>query len=102
MAKLEGFNSPTKGKLEDCIQDVKRELARKQAEHAARQAANLQTQIAPTETIRPPNRLQSLLVSSRINNYCLTAIDRKDRLTVENVSKRIQPLNTSNFFWMHL
>jgi translation initiation factor 3 subunit H len=52
------------------INGKKRELARKQAEQAARQAANLSTSIAPTETIRPPNRLQSLLVSSRINNYC--------------------------------
>jgi translation initiation factor 3 subunit H len=52
------------------INGKKRELARKRAEQEARRAANLSTVIKPEEVIRPPNRLQSLLVSSRINNYC--------------------------------
>jgi translation initiation factor 3 subunit H len=52
------------------INGKKRELARKKAEQEARQAANLSTIIKPDEAIRPPNRLQNLLVSSQINNYC--------------------------------
>ena len=52
------------------INAKKRELARKKAENDARRAANLSVTFKPEEVIRPPNRLQSLLVSSRINNYC--------------------------------
>ena len=50
----------------------KRELNRKRAELEARQRANLA--VSPAELaaskVRPPNRLQSLLMSSNINNYC--------------------------------
>jgi translation initiation factor 3 subunit H len=50
----------------------RRELNRKRAEMEARQRANLA--VTPQELaankIRPPNRLQSLLMSSCINNYC--------------------------------
>ena len=50
----------------------KRELKRKQAEMLARQRASLTAtqKQPPAIAIRPPNRLQSLLMSSCINNYC--------------------------------